>query len=83
MDLLVGLEVLWRIITWGLTANEFFFHTMGGREDLIDTTVKLTAETGTGRGIFASFYLFISHFDFLFNIVRTCNYSINDQEGAI
>ena len=34
---------------------------MGGREDLIDTTVK-TAETGTGRGIFASFYLFICQF---------------------
>ena len=29
----------------GLTAPEFFFHTMGGREGLIDTAVK-TAETG-------------------------------------
>ena len=29
----------------GLTATEFFFHTMGGREGLIDTAVK-TAETG-------------------------------------
>jgi DNA-directed RNA polymerase III subunit RPC1 len=29
----------------GLTAIEFFFHTMGGREGLIDTAVK-TAETG-------------------------------------
>jgi len=29
----------------GLTASEFFFHTMGGREGLIDTAVK-TAETG-------------------------------------
>jgi DNA-directed RNA polymerase III subunit RPC1 len=29
----------------GLTATEFFFHTMGGREGLIDTAVK-TADTG-------------------------------------
>lgn len=29
----------------GLTATEFFFHTVGGREGLIDTAVK-TAETG-------------------------------------
>lgn len=29
----------------GLEATEFFFHTMGGREGLIDTAVK-TAETG-------------------------------------
>ncbi|KFD52478.1 hypothetical protein M513_06675 [Trichuris suis] len=29
----------------GLTPSEFFFHTMGGREGLIDTAVK-TAETG-------------------------------------
>jgi DNA-directed RNA polymerase III subunit RPC1 len=29
----------------GLTATEFFFHTCGGREGLVDTAVK-TAETG-------------------------------------
>ncbi|KQJ92760.1 DNA-directed RNA polymerase III subunit 1 [Brachypodium distachyon] len=29
----------------GLTASEFFFHTMGGREGLVDTAVK-TADTG-------------------------------------
>jgi DNA-directed RNA polymerase III subunit RPC1 len=29
----------------GLNASEFFFHTMGGREGLVDTAVK-TAETG-------------------------------------
>jgi DNA-directed RNA polymerase III subunit RPC1 len=29
----------------GLTATEFFYHTMGGREGLVDTAVK-TAETG-------------------------------------
>lgn len=29
----------------GLKATEFFFHTMAGREGLIDTSVK-TAETG-------------------------------------
>ncbi|KAF3787267.1 DNA-directed RNA polymerase III subunit [Nymphaea thermarum] len=30
---------------YGLTATEFFFHTMGGREGLVDTAVK-TADTG-------------------------------------
>jgi DNA-directed RNA polymerase III subunit RPC1 len=30
---------------YGLTTTEFFFHTMGGREGLVDTAVK-TAETG-------------------------------------
>ena len=29
----------------GLAATEFWFHTMGGREGLVDTAVK-TAETG-------------------------------------
>ena len=29
----------------GLSASEFFFHTMAGREGLVDTAVK-TAETG-------------------------------------
>ena len=29
----------------GMTPTEFFFHTMGGREGLVDTAVK-TAETG-------------------------------------
>ena len=29
----------------GLTPSEFFFHTMAGREGLVDTAVK-TAETG-------------------------------------
>ena len=29
----------------GLTPTEFFFHTMGGREGLVDTAVK-TEETG-------------------------------------
>ena len=29
----------------GLTPTEFYFHTMGGREGLVDTAVK-TAETG-------------------------------------
>lgn len=29
----------------GLSATQFFFHTMGGREGLIDTTVK-TADSG-------------------------------------
>jgi DNA-directed RNA polymerase beta' subunit len=29
----------------GLSASEFFFHAMGGREGVIDTAVK-TSETG-------------------------------------
>ncbi len=41
----------------GLTATEFFFHTMGGREGLVDTAVK-TAETG-------EFSLFLLLFSFL------------------
>eukprot|EP00966_Prymnesium_polylepis_P242588 5609785-Prymnesium_polylepis.1 len=32
----------------GLHPTEFFFHTMGGREGLVDTAVK-TAETGCAR----------------------------------
>ena len=30
----------------GLLPTEFFFHTMAGREGLVDTAVKKTAETG-------------------------------------
>ena len=41
----------------GLTATEFFFHTMGGREGLVDTAVK-TAETGTSviSGVISNIY---------------------------
>lgn len=28
----------------GLTATEFFFHTMGGREGLVDTAVWITVQ---------------------------------------
>lgn len=38
----------------GLTATEFFFHTMGGREGLVDTAVK-TAETGAFCHLLLSF----------------------------
>lgn len=43
----------------GLTPTEFFFHTMGGREGLVDTAVK-TAETGymQRRLVKVSHYLF-------------------------
>ena len=40
----------------GLTPTEFFFHTMGGREGLVDTAVK-TAETG----YFLLFHCFTSY----------------------
>ena len=38
-------SLFYSITISGLTATEFFFHTMGGREGLVDTAVK-TAETG-------------------------------------
>ncbi|TXG73952.1 hypothetical protein EZV62_002531 [Acer yangbiense] len=54
----------------GLTATEFFFHTMGGREGLVDTAVK-TADTGymSRRLIKALEDLFI-HYD---NTVRNAS----------
>ncbi|KAI3851217.1 hypothetical protein MKW92_003705 [Papaver armeniacum] len=39
----------------GLTATEFFFHTMGGREGLVDTAVK-TADTGASGGVVQFLY---------------------------
>ncbi|XP_071808638.1 DNA-directed RNA polymerase III subunit RPC1-like isoform X1 [Asterias amurensis] len=47
----------------GLTPTEFFFHTMGGREGLVDTAVK-TAETGyMQRRLVKSLEDLCSHYD--------------------
>lgn len=47
----------------GLTATEFFFHTMGGREGLVDTAVK-TAETGyMARRLMKALEDLSSHYD--------------------
>ncbi|XP_044732601.1 DNA-directed RNA polymerase III subunit RPC1 isoform X2 [Chrysoperla carnea] len=47
----------------GLTMTEFFFHTMGGREGLVDTAVK-TAETGyMQRRLVKSLEDLVVHYD--------------------
>lgn len=47
----------------GLTPTEFFFHTMGGREGLVDTAVK-TAETGyLQRRLVKSLEDLVLHYD--------------------
>ncbi|CAB0042436.1 unnamed protein product [Trichogramma brassicae] len=47
----------------GLTPTEFFFHTMGGREGLVDTAVK-TAETGyMQRRLVKSLEDLVLHYD--------------------
>ncbi|GLU11714.1 hypothetical protein SLE2022_284390 [Rubroshorea leprosula] len=52
----------------GLTATEFFFHTMGGREGLVDTAVK-TADTGyMSRRLIKALEDLNVHYD---NTVRT------------
>ncbi len=54
----------------GLTPTEFFFHTMGGREGLVDTAVK-TAETGyMQRRLVKSLEDLVQHYD---NTVRNSN----------
>ncbi|XVE59161.1 hypothetical protein DITRI_Ditri05aG0023300 [Diplodiscus trichospermus] len=54
----------------GLTATEFFFHTMGGREGLVDTAVK-TAETGyMSRRLIKSLEDLSIHYD---NTVRNAS----------
>ncbi|XP_010483650.1 PREDICTED: DNA-directed RNA polymerase III subunit 1 [Camelina sativa] len=51
----------------GLTATEFFFHTMGGREGLVDTAVK-TASTGyMSRRLMKALEDLLVHYD---NTVR-------------
>ena len=48
----------------GLSPTEFFFHTMGGREGLVDTAVK-TAETGyIARRLMKALEDLAVHYDF-------------------
>ncbi|KAM7490586.1 hypothetical protein LguiA_033507 [Lonicera macranthoides] len=57
----------------GLTATEFFFHTMGGREGLVDTAVK-TADTGyMSRRLIKALEDLSVHYD---NTVRNASASI-------
>ncbi|KAL0312730.1 UNVERIFIED_CONTAM: DNA-directed RNA polymerase III subunit [Sesamum radiatum] len=57
----------------GLSATEFFFHTMGGREGLVDTAVK-TADTGyMSRRLMKALEDLSVHYD---NTVRSCQCSI-------
>eukprot|EP00252_Welwitschia_mirabilis_P019861 TRINITY_DN4707_c0_g1_i3.p1 TRINITY_DN4707_c0_g1~~TRINITY_DN4707_c0_g1_i3.p1 ORF type:complete len:1280 (+),score=267.36 TRINITY_DN4707_c0_g1_i3:562-4401(+) len=57
----------------GLTATEFFFHTMGGREGLVDTAVK-TAETGyMSRRLMKALEDLSAHYD---GTVRSANSAI-------
>ncbi len=54
----------------GLSPTEFFFHTMAGREGLVDTAVK-TAETGyMSRRLMKSLEDLYSHYD---HTVRCCS----------
>ena len=51
----------------GLTATEFFFHTMGGREGLVDTAVCLFLYLDSYSNYFDFFIpTFVSCFIFLF-----------------
>ncbi|XP_057978200.1 DNA-directed RNA polymerase III subunit 1 [Malania oleifera] len=57
----------------GLSATEFFFHTMGGREGLVDTAVK-TADTGyMSRRLIKALEDLSVHYD---NTVRNANGTI-------
>ncbi|KAE9620519.1 hypothetical protein Lal_00018992 [Lupinus albus] len=57
----------------GLSATEFFFHTMGGREGLVDTAVK-TADTGyMSRRLMKSLEDLFLHYD---STVRSASNSI-------
>jgi DNA-directed RNA polymerase III subunit RPC1 len=57
----------------GLTATEFFFHTVGGREGLVDTAVK-TAETGyMQRRLMKALEDLSAKYDYT---VRTCSEDI-------
>ena len=54
----------------GMSPTEFFFHTMAGREGLVDTAVK-TAETGyMSRRLMKALEDLATRYD---NTVRTCN----------
>ena len=64
----------------GLNATELFFHTMGGREGLIDTAVK-TAETGyMQRRMMKCLEDLIIKYDYS---VRSCNGQIVQVNLAI
>jgi DNA-directed RNA polymerase III subunit RPC1 len=57
----------------GLTPPEFFFHTMGGREGLVDTAVK-TAETGyMARRLMKALECLTAHYDG----------SVRNSEGSV
>ncbi|CAJ2654286.1 unnamed protein product [Trifolium pratense] len=57
----------------GLSATEFFFHTMGGREGLVDTAVK-TADTGyMSRRLMKALEDLFLHYD----------YTVRDTNGGI
>lgn len=57
----------------GLSATEFFFHTMGGREGLVDTAVK-TADTGyMSRRLMKALEDLFLHYD----------YTVRDTNGSI
>ncbi|BAT90660.1 hypothetical protein VIGAN_06193600 [Vigna angularis var. angularis] len=57
----------------GLSATEFFFHTMGGREGLVDTAVK-TADTGyMSRQLMKSMEDLFLHYD----------YTVRNASGSI
>ena len=54
----------------GLSATEFFFHTMAGREGLVDTAVK-TAETGyMSRRLMKSLEDLYTHYDGTVSIIE-------------
>lgn len=64
----------------GLTPTEFFFHTMGGREGLVDTAVK-TAETGyMQRRLVKSLEDLCSHYDM--TVRNSCGDIVQFYYGA-
>ena len=62
----------------GLSPTEFFFHTMAGREGLVDTAVK-TAETGyMSRRLMKALEDLYTHYD-----GTVCTYSFLMQAGHV
>ena len=63
----------------GLTPTEFFFHTMAGREGLVDTAVK-TAETGyMSRRLMKALEDLFTHYD---STVSAC-LSLASSDNAV
>ena len=59
----------------GLTPTEFFFHTMAGREGLVDTAVK-TAETGyMSRRLMKALEDLFTHYDSTVRLLPTAQHS--------